>query len=97
MFGTALLIVFQIELGVLSWPGAEDREDRASAREISASESSRASLKGRRMVSRSEAGWHVKKWLRRARFSSLGVEESMRTGKRGGRRPIANSFAVQTV
>jgi len=97
MFGAALLIAFEIELGVLSWPGAEGRKDRASAREISASESSRASLKGRRMVSWSEAGWHGKKWLRRASFSSLGVEESMRTGKRGGRCPIANSVAVQTV
>jgi len=69
MFGTTLLIAFQTELGVLSGPGAEDGEVQASAREISASDRSRASLERRGMISRGAASWRRKKWFRRASFS----------------------------
>jgi len=51
MFCATLLITFQTGLGVLSRRGAENGEERASTQEISASESSRATLKGCRMAS----------------------------------------------
>jgi len=92
MFGATLLMAFPSELAVLSGPGADNGEEPANAREISALESSRGSLKGRRIMSCDAAGWSGKKCLRSARFKPFGVEESARTGKPGGGHLIANGL-----
>jgi len=56
MHGATLLIFFQTGLGVLSGPGAEEGVERARALKFLVSDSSKGSLKGRRMVLLAVAG-----------------------------------------
>jgi len=81
----------------MSGPGANDGEDRARALPTSSAARAGQSLNGSRMESTGLSGSPGKKWLRRALLSSSGVTARGSSGKRGGGRPSANLFGVQTV
>jgi len=70
----------------MSGPGADDGDERAKALPTSSADNGRHSLNGRRTVSTNSAGSPGKKWSRRARLSSVGVEAPGSSGKRGGGR-----------
>ena len=96
MWGATRCTLFHTELGVMSGPGADDGDDRARALLISSVSRAWQSTNGRRMVSLGRGGSPGKKWSRSALLSSSGVLVPGSSGKRGGGRPTANLFAVQT-
>ena len=96
-WGATRCTLFQTELGVMSGPGADDGEERASALLISSVDSGGQSLNGSKTVSTNRGDSPEKKWLRSARFSSGGVVAPGSSGNRGGGRPTASFLAVHTV
>ena len=81
----------------MSGPGAEEGDEWARALPISSAASAGQSLNGSRTELKDPIGLPGKKWSSRALLSSGGVVAPGNSGKRGGGRPTANLFAVQTV
>ena len=92
--GAVLVLCFQIVLGIMSGPGANDGDAHPSALSTSRGVRRAGSFKGRRIVLAAPCGSPGKTWLRRALFSSRGVVAPGNSGKHGGGRPIANLLAV---
>ena len=94
--GVTRCTFFQTELGVMSGPGAEDGDERARARLISSAANTGQSVNRSRMELGVLTGLPGKKWSSKALLSSGGVVAPGSSGKGGGR-PTANFFTVQTV
>jgi len=88
---------FYTELGVMSGPGADEGEDSPNSALTSSAARAGHSLNGSRIDTTGLGGSPGKKWPRRALLSSSVIEAPGSSGKRGGARPTANFFAVQTV